>query len=104
MQQSTIRLDASSWNVPKDIKLADDHFNVPGSIDLLIGADIFYEILRSGSRARPGFTALQETALGWAISGRTPAVATRDSQHTFLLKEDNSLKHKSNHLCEGESV
>jgi len=44
----SIKLDTSSWKLPKDIKLADEQFDQPGSIDLLIGGDIFYEILRSG--------------------------------------------------------
>jgi hypothetical protein len=37
-----IRLDAGSWNIPKDIKLADERFSEPGSIDLLIRADVFF--------------------------------------------------------------
>jgi hypothetical protein len=86
------KLDISNWNLPKDIKLADEHFYVPGGIDLLIGADIFYEILQAGRRKRQGdFPVLQETTLGWIISGRTPAV-TLDPQHTFMLQRDNSLK------------
>ena len=51
--QST-KLDISTWKIPKDIKLADEQFDQPGDIDLLIGADLFYEILRSGRRTRPG--------------------------------------------------
>ena len=47
------KLDISSWKIPKDIKLADEHFDQPGSIDLLIGADLFYEMLQSGRRKRP---------------------------------------------------
>jgi hypothetical protein len=78
---------------------------VPGKIDLLIGAYIFYEIIRSHNRTRPGNNpVLKKTALGWIISGRTPAVMTCDSQHTLLLKEDNSLKDNSNYFCEGEQV
>jgi hypothetical protein len=54
--------------------LADEQFDQPGHIDLLLGADFFYEILRSGRRTRSGnFPVLQETELGWTISGRTPA-------------------------------
>ena len=47
-------LDITSWKIPKDIKWADEQFDQPGSIDLLIGADLFYEILQSGRRIRPG--------------------------------------------------
>jgi len=99
------KLDTSSWKIPKDIKLADEHFDQPGSIDLLMGADIFYEILRSDRRTRPGnFPVLQEAALGWTLSGRTPAVTQRDPQHTFLLREDNSLEHILNSFWEVEPV
>jgi len=62
------KLDTSSWKIPKDIKLAYEQFDQPGSIDLLIGADLFYEMLRSGRRTRPGnYPVLQETVLGWTL-------------------------------------
>jgi len=48
------KLDTSSWKIPKDIKLADEQFDQPGSIDLLIGADLFHEILLPGRWTRPG--------------------------------------------------
>ena len=47
-------LDTSTWKIHKDIKLADEQFDQPGSIDVLIGADLFYEMLRSGRKTRPG--------------------------------------------------
>jgi hypothetical protein len=68
------KLDTSSWNLPKDLRLADEQFDQPGHTDLLIGADIFYDILRSGRHTRAGnFPVIQETVLGWTISGRMPA-------------------------------
>jgi hypothetical protein len=73
------QLDTSTWKIPKDIKLADEQFDQPGSIDLLIGADLFYNILRSGRLARPGnYPVLQETVLGWTLSGRTPGTANHN--------------------------
>ena len=81
--------------IPKYIKLADEQFDQPGSIDLLIGADLFYEMLRSGRRTRPG----NYPVLGWTHTGRTPATTTQnDPQHTFLLLEDNSLEHNLKQL------
>jgi hypothetical protein len=74
------KIDVSNWKIPKDIKLAADRFNEPQDIDLLIGSDIFYEILRSSNRIRPGnYPAFQETALGWKISCRTPATTPCDT-------------------------
>jgi hypothetical protein len=78
----TTKLDTSSWNLPKDLRLADEQFDQPGNIDLLIGADIFYDILRSGRHTRPGnFPVIQETVLGWTISGRTPLPTQNGAQH-----------------------
>ena len=100
------KLDTNSWNIPNDIKLADEQFDQPGSIDLLIGADLFYEMLLPGRRTRPGnYPVLQETVLGWTLSGRTPTPSTqKEPQHTFLLREDNSLEQNLNRFWQVENV
>jgi len=33
-------VDISTWKIPKKIKLADEKFDQPGHIDILIGADL----------------------------------------------------------------
>jgi hypothetical protein len=40
------KLDSSSWKLPSDIKLADKTFNTPGKLDILLGAETFYQVLR----------------------------------------------------------
>jgi len=62
------KLDTSKWKLPTDIKLADETFNIPGDIDLLLGADLFYEILEPGRCTRPNYPVLQETVLGWTLA------------------------------------
>ena len=86
-----------------DIKLADEQFDQSGDIDLLIGADLFYEIRR---KTRPGnYAVLQGRVLGWRLPGRTPPTTTRhDPQPTFLLREDNRLEHNLNRSREVEPV
>jgi len=66
----------------------------------------YSEMLRSGRRTRPGkYPVLQETVLGWTLCGRTPATSTKnDPQHTFLLRQDNSLEHNLNRSWEVEAV
>jgi len=39
------KMDTSSWKIPNDIKLANEQFDQRGSIDLLLVADLFYEML-----------------------------------------------------------
>nr|CAI5822893.1 unnamed protein product [Callosobruchus analis] len=62
--------NANLLNLPNDIKLADPNFNKANQIDLLIGADLFWDLLCIGQiklgRNRP---ILQKTKLGWIISG-----------------------------------
>jgi hypothetical protein len=100
------KLEKSGWKIPKDIQLADEQFDQPGAIDLLIGADLFYEILRLGRRTHPGnYPVLQETGFGWTLSDRTPAVtSSSDTQGAFLVREDNSLELNLNRFWEVEPV
>jgi len=99
-------LDTNIWNFTKDIKLADEQFHKPRNIDLHIGADLFYEMLRAYRRARPGnYPVLQERVLGWTLSGRTPVTTKQHKPQTaFLLREDNSVEHNVNHSREVEPV
>jgi len=62
--KTATKLDTTSWKIPTHMKLADENFNIPGDIDLLLRADFFYEIPRSCRRNRPRFTVLQQTVLG----------------------------------------
>jgi hypothetical protein len=56
--------DVTSWQIPTDIKLADEHFHKPGPIDLLIGAELFFDLLLPDKKTRQGHPVLQETVLG----------------------------------------
>jgi hypothetical protein len=92
------KLNTSDWKLPTDIKLADEHFHQPGNIDLLIEADLFYEITRPDRRTRPGFPDLQETVLGWTAAGRTPppttpTSTTKDVKRAFLQRETSKMGH-----------
>ena len=104
---ASTKLDTSTGKIPTDIKLANEQFDQPGGIDLLIGADLFYEILRSGRRKRPGnYPVLQERVLDWTLPGMTPVATTtkNEPQRTFLLQDDNSPEHNPTHFREVDSV
>jgi hypothetical protein len=48
---------------------------------------------------------LQETVLGWTLSGQSSVVTTpTDTQRIFLLQEDRNLKHDLNCFWEVEPM
>ncbi|XP_055615030.1 uncharacterized protein LOC129761337 [Toxorhynchites rutilus septentrionalis] len=64
-------VDVSSFKFPSDIVLADPSFSQPGPIDLIFGVENFYDLLRDGQLQNgPGEPILQNTALGWVVSGK----------------------------------
>ena len=55
---------------PNSIKLADENFNVPKDIDLLLGASIFYDLLENEKiKLGNNMPTLQKTCLGWIFLG-----------------------------------
>ncbi|XP_036317581.1 uncharacterized protein LOC118732558, partial [Rhagoletis pomonella] len=55
-------IDVSSWNLPANINLADEHFHKSQGVDLLLGTDCFFN----------------KTLLGWIVAGKynSPTVIT----------------------------
>lgn len=56
-------------NIPSNIRLADPQFNNALKIDILIGANKFWELLNTGLIRTEKGPYLQNTKLGWVISG-----------------------------------
>ncbi|XP_047540324.1 uncharacterized protein LOC125073508 [Vanessa atalanta] len=53
------------------LKLADPKFDVPNKIDLLLGAEVYSQILVEGLiKGPPGCPVAQNTHLGWILSGQ----------------------------------
>lgn len=66
-------LKVTDIDIPKNIKLADPSFDKPGRVDMLIGANLFWQVLSIGQitfgRDKP---ILQKTRFGWIVSGPIP--------------------------------
>ncbi|XP_045448684.1 uncharacterized protein LOC123657149 [Melitaea cinxia] len=63
-------IDIKNLNIPKNLPLADPEFNHPASIEVLIGADIFWDLLGSEHHSLgPKNPHLRNSRLGWLISG-----------------------------------
>lgn len=57
-------------NIPSHIALADPSFNKPGPVDILLGQEIFWDLLCIGQIRSAGLPTLQKTRLGWIVGGR----------------------------------
>lgn len=74
MQPSQV-LDVSNWGIPKNLSLADPNFFIPGPIDLLIGAEFYYQLLSIGQiKLGTDLPTLQNTVFGWIVSGKVAGI------------------------------
>ncbi|XP_072389556.1 uncharacterized protein [Diabrotica undecimpunctata] len=68
--QPTTVVNINRLNIPKNIILADPEFYKSGPIDLLIGANLFWNLMQIGQiRLGSDQPVLQKTSFGWIISG-----------------------------------
>lgn len=71
------RLSNVSWSHLADLALADPDPLSSEPIDVLIGADLYNELLLDGIRRGPsGQPSAQNTNLGWILSGRTSVLSS----------------------------
>ncbi|XP_026746090.1 uncharacterized protein LOC113507432 [Trichoplusia ni] len=78
--------------IPSGLKLADPNFYVPSVVDILVGAEVFWNVLGS-NRIDLGknLPKLCETKLGWLVSGS-------------ISHQSSSISHASNNLCHHSHV
>jgi len=79
-------VNLTELKVPVDISLADPSFHVPKKVDIILGAEIYFELLtkeqiQTVSRG-PIF---QGTRLGWVIAGPIPSPTNQAENSTFSL-------------------
>ncbi|XP_063377545.1 uncharacterized protein LOC134664729 [Cydia fagiglandana] len=89
-------VNCEPWPQLDDAKLADPTFNIPGRVDILLGADVYGKILESGFMKGPGYLVAQYTRLGWIVTGDTNTTSSRPSKHASFhvirqVEEDNNL-------------
>lgn len=58
------------FTIPRRIKLADINFNKPGKVDMLLGSNIFWDLLCPEKlKLRKDQPFFQKTLLGWIVTG-----------------------------------
>lgn len=98
-------ISVKHWEHIANLKLADPHFHIPSEIDLLLGADVFPLILRSGRVLGKGEepTAI-ETVFGWILMGKIRSMVSHGHINSFFISLDSSLDQTLKKFWELEEV
>ncbi|XP_058128652.1 uncharacterized protein LOC131292908 [Anopheles ziemanni] len=84
--------NTESWNIPQALILADPAFFRSERIDLLIGAELFGELLQQGQlKLAPHLPKLLESSLGWIVCGREERVSEDAAEVVCSCLADNDL-------------
>ncbi|KAJ8981042.1 hypothetical protein NQ317_018014 [Molorchus minor] len=83
------KLNISHLDIPSHLNLADPDFHKPGGIDVLLGAEIFYNLLCIGqiNLGNESKNSLQKTRLGWVVTGSiVEEPSKRNSNGQFVVE------------------
>lgn len=65
------RLDPERLKCLETLQLADPHFDKPGRIDIILGADVFLAILEDGKvKDGSGLPVAINSTFGWIVAGQ----------------------------------
>ena len=86
----------SKWKHLTSLSLADPTFGKPGRIDILLGVDVFADVLRQGWRTGPaGSPVAFATEFGWVLSGQAEPSSSAEhvtTHHTSVAFKDDTLR------------
>lgn len=86
-------IDTANLNIPEHIRnqLADPQFNVPGSIDILVGTEMFFDILGGEKWPLTVSSSLHSTDFGWIVVGKLPIASRQPEYQSLSLTGTSSL-------------
>lgn len=84
------------WNHLSNITLANPDFGNPGKVDLLLGVEVFVDVMLQGRRLGPSGSPIAfETKFGWVLAGNTDVCTSAThvaTHHASLLTGDDILR------------
>ncbi|GFV88358.1 integrase catalytic domain-containing protein [Trichonephila clavipes] len=99
----TTKIDFNLNNIP-NLKLADKNFNIPERVQMLLGAEVFYELMLPGQFKTEGSNVIfQNTVFGFVVSGSTSSDA-KGKEHCGFIQAADNLEHSIKKFWEIENV
>lgn len=86
--------------IPQGLSLADPTFQVSSPIDILLGAEVFWDLIRSKATKLANNLHLQETALGYIVGGNITSNNSQEGGITCHLAVNSSLEEQMNRFWE----
>ncbi|XP_062556795.1 uncharacterized protein LOC134221621 [Armigeres subalbatus] len=100
------KIDVREWKIPSELNLADPRFNIPAKVDMLIGAELFYELLITERlKLNNDNLMLWRSELGWIVCG-----SYKSFNKPLLVKAapckmtDTNLEHSVQRFWEQEEI
>jgi len=106
-QLPVAHIDVSTWALPDHVfnQLADPRYHQPAEIDLLLGAELFFDLLGNEQvKLNNGSITAYNTKLGWVLSGKVQYVQRTQSSMCLLTSIHTTTpldeaKETENHFC-----
>ncbi|XP_049287565.1 uncharacterized protein LOC125766030 [Anopheles funestus] len=89
-----LTVNVDRWNIPSGVRLADPTFFKSERVDLLIGAELFADLLEKGHiKVAPHLPSLLKTKFGWIVSGpmRDSIEYSNNSVLCHCVQEENLI-------------
>lgn len=90
------KIDKSNYKFLNELPLADDNFDIPGDVELLIGVEDYADIMKTDKIKVDKFTAW-DSEFGYVVMGKAPVlkmenVISRRSSQSYLVKSEPPLE------------
>ena len=78
-------IDTQKWKFLDNFTLADPTFATPGKVDMLLGAELYEEIVSNGKsfKASMNLPTLRQTVFGWTVIGKVETYENREIIETI---------------------
>ncbi len=98
----SVKINTQSWGHISNLTLGDEHFSIPAPVDMLLGADIYSQILKSGRiPGSQGQASAFETCFGWVLLGQTyiqPRPISYNLIDSYLISLHSTLEQRVTYL------
>lgn len=85
-------IDVRKWPLPPGTELADPAFFKRNKIDMLIGADVFWDLIKSEQiEMGPNLPTLRDTKLGWIVGGSVSSASPAKLRTLCTVTENDRL-------------